>query len=161
MEERKDKSTRERLEEIEAGYIQRAEENRKLILELGAAYHRFAKVTTIILLLLTVVMIPTAVASVVVLGQNSDQTRDIQRQRYDFVLSSCQDQNRTHDATISKLDAVVADIKDPVERAKAEANRAGTLAIIEALVPKQDCVALARAATGDEKPTATGTTASG
>lgn len=154
MDERKDKTTRTRLDEIEADYQRRVEENRKLILEIGAAYHRFSRITIVILLVLVLVGIGTSIATFQLRDENSQRITDIQNQRVEFVRYACEDQNARHDATLQKLDHVVAAIKDPVQRARAETSKAGSVALIEALVPKQDCAALAESVLDPPPPPA-------
>jgi hypothetical protein len=57
---------------------------------------------------------------------------------------ACNEQNVRHDRTVAKLDELVVGISDPVRRARAEQNRAGTVALIDALAPKRQCAARAR-----------------
>lgn len=160
-EQRKDKSTRERLDEIEQGYLERAAENRELIEEIGKAYHRFARVTTILLIALAACALVTGALQLYLLNQNGQRVDQIQNQRASFVLSSCREQNHKHDRFITKLDELIAEIDDPAQKAEAEDNKIQTIALVETFVPEQDCAALVRAATGKRPPTATGTTASG
>lgn len=65
----------------------------------------------------------------------------IQAERSHNIVSNCRDVNDRHDATIRKLDELVA--SRPVdERDRARRNRAGTVALLNAIVPKRDCAAL-------------------
>jgi hypothetical protein len=68
----------------------------------------------------------------------------IQQQRADAIRDGCQEQNGRHDRTIVKLEMLIAAIKDPARRRRAERNVGGTIALIDALAPKQDCGRLVR-----------------
>jgi hypothetical protein len=66
----------------------------------------------------------------------------IERSRKDVIRRSCQESNRRHDATIEQLDKVIADLP-PGRRARAEAGKKYTVALIDQLQPKRDCMARA------------------
>lgn len=66
-------------------------------------------------------------------------TRTIQAQRANSIVTNCRETNRRHDNTIRKLDDLLADIPPGPERDRAKANRAGTVLLIDALVPKMNC----------------------
>ena len=68
--------------------------------------------------------------------------QQIQDERAANVRRNCEDVNARHDRTIAQLHALVAAIPDPDRKARAEANIAGTIALIDALTPKRDCRAL-------------------
>lgn len=74
---------------------------------------------------------------------NARLTRQIQDERTHNVIVNCRDTNHRHDATISKLNELVA-ATSGAERARARANLAGTIALLEAIVPHRSCRALAR-----------------
>jgi hypothetical protein len=80
----------------------------------------------------------------VLFSRQSQNTAAIQQQRVDAIRSSCQETNARHDQTIKTLKGLVARIDDPAQRARAHRNLAGTLALIDALVPKQNCAARVR-----------------
>lgn len=64
----------------------------------------------------------------------------IDQSRHDVAFENCLSQNDRHNRTIDKLDNLVAKIKDPQEKARAKLNRAGTVALIDALAPyHKDC----------------------
>lgn len=69
---------------------------------------------------------------------------DIEQERTDSIIRNCRDTNHRHDNAIGKLDALVQAIKNPQQRRRAERGIGGTVALIDALVPKQDCGALVR-----------------
>jgi hypothetical protein len=63
----------------------------------------------------------------------------IQSSREDVIRRSCVEQNARHDQTIRKLDEIVRGVSEPARRARAERNKDGTIALIEAAIPKRDC----------------------
>jgi hypothetical protein len=73
---------------------------------------------------------------------------DVQHERAVATRSSCEDQNHRHDQTVARLRALVKRIKDPRRHARAERNIGGTILLIDALAPKQDCEALVRERVG-------------
>lgn len=86
-------------------------------------------------------------ALVFVLSTTKEQTtaaaqfaRAIQRERERFVRESCEDQNGRHNKALHKLDELVASGQ------RTPAQRAGTAALIRAVVPKRDCGRLVREA---------------
>jgi hypothetical protein len=64
-------------------------------------------------------------------------SRDIQDQR----LLSCRQANERHDTTLRVLDERIAGLP-PGGRARAEASKAFTIALIEAIAPRRDCTNL-------------------
>lgn len=94
-----------------------------------------------------------AVASAVALvwvGKTAERAgslaREVQSQRVEAIRSNCEAQNRRHDETIVTLDRLVASLPDGPRKERAKAGRKGTVLLIEALQPRQDCVALVRRA---------------
>lgn len=148
---RTDHTKRDRIDEIESAVERHSKETKEAIEQITAAYRRFARVTTTILAVLCVATLGAAILSIYLLGQNGQRADEIQQERANSVRSSCLEQNARHDKTLAKLDKLVADIKDPAEKARAQANIGGTVALIEALAPKQDCTALVRKAVSDER----------
>lgn len=63
----------------------------------------------------------------------------IQQQRRSTVSMNCRDQNGRHDATIGKLDEIIAGLPEGPEKDRAVANKASTVLLIDALVPKRNC----------------------
>lgn len=146
VERRQDQTVRQRLDEIEEGYKQRAEDNAKAISDLATR-------TFVILAVMVAIFLATAAAFTVLqvrkvdkadqatfkAEQASQLARAIQEQRRDSTLITCEDSNdRNHDAT-DQLDAIIAHIKDPERRARAQANRDTTVLLINALVPLRNC----------------------
>lgn len=73
------------------------------------------------------------------LRETRSYTEEIQESRKQFVLDNCRDRNKRHDATIRRL-AVNVDAIPPGERRQdALAGREGTIALIDAAIPKRDC----------------------
>lgn len=80
-------------------------------------------------------------------GQNDRTTAlaaDIQRERASATFNGCHDQNVRHDRTIAKLHSIVAKLPPGRERRRAKRNIGGTVALIDALAPRQDCAALVK-----------------
>lgn len=136
----------ERLDEIDAGYKKRADQNRKLI-------EKFARWTAIILAVLAVAQLGLGALSVKLLVQGGHQqdkissqqgaiaraVQAIQRQRAEAIWDGCRTQNYHHDLTIRRLDLLVQGIKNPARKLRAENNTAATVSLIDALAPAQDC----------------------
>ena len=74
-----------------------------------------------------------------------DQTvKDIQRSRIEITRETCRAQNRRHDSTIERLHRliVVAKRREPDRGEEIERSAKGSIALIDALQPVQDCEAL-------------------
>jgi hypothetical protein len=63
----------------------------------------------------------------------------IQASRQDTIRRACVEQNVRHDQTLKKLDEQIERLPAGARKARAERNRDGTIALIDALVPKRDC----------------------
>jgi hypothetical protein len=75
-----------------------------------------------------------------------DFARRIQSERLRSIAANCKATNERHDKTIETLDKLIARVPPGSRRDRAEASRASTILLINALVPKQDCAALVRRA---------------
>lgn len=147
-ERRIDGPLRERLDEIEEGYTQRANEN-------AAAISSLRRGTFWVLAVLVVIQLGVGVVTVVNTTQNDSQNDDIartvaqnaatvraiQQQRAEAVWDGCRSSNYRHENTIGRINAAVDKIKDPAEKARAVQQTATTVGIIDALTPAQDCKA--------------------
>jgi hypothetical protein len=80
-------------------------------------------------------------ASLWLLYDNARQGDQIQEQRREAVMRSCTEQNDRNQRTISELDRLLA--VSP-RRPGAQERRDGTVALIQALVPRRDCDKLVR-----------------
>jgi hypothetical protein len=87
----------------------------------------------------------------------AEVTAQIQAERAVNIRRSCEETNARHDGTIAELHSLVAAIPDPARRARAQDGMAGTIALIEALVPKRDCEALVERQVRAERPKPTAT----
>lgn len=74
----------------------------------------------------------------VAVSSNRNLATAIQQSRQEITVTRCLDLNARHDATIAKLDQEIGALP-PVERKQAKTNRAGTVALIDALAPKRNC----------------------
>lgn len=83
----------------------------------------------------------TGVVALSLLAQQ-DTLNKIQQSRVEIGRESCRAQNDRHDATIRKLDELVAALPPGPRKRQAEESRAGTVQLIEALAPRRDCGAL-------------------
>lgn len=74
--------------------------------------------------------------------------------RKEFIMTSCVAQNQRHDETFRKFRQASAKAikRDPKHAKEIRANIQDSLAIIEALAPKQDCGQLIKVAEGKSKP---------
>lgn len=75
--------------------------------------------------------------------ENARLTQKINDERAHNVLVGCHETNRRHDATIRQLNRLVRSAPT-VERERSERNLAGTVALLEAIVPHRNCAALTR-----------------
>jgi hypothetical protein len=66
----------------------------------------------------------------------------IQDEREKAVRENCEATNQRHDATITQLDRLIVRLPPGPRRDRAEASRAGTVRLIDALAPKRDCESL-------------------
>lgn len=92
--------------------------------------------------------IAVTLAFVVVAVLLTNQGNEIQRERREAVIRNCQDQNQRHDATISELDKLAAKIirQHPDKAKQIQQSIQENVLLINALVPKHNCEALADAA---------------
>jgi hypothetical protein len=99
---------------------------------------------------LVVVLVAASIAMVMVLGvvllanvfsrteTNADFAEAIQRERARATLENCQKQNARHRNTVRTLDRIIAGTP-PARRRQARERRAGTVLLIQALVPLREC----------------------
>lgn len=82
----------------------------------------------------------------VLVTKQGQTTSEIQAQRRDSIFRSCYEQNLRHDNTFKQLRAVAAEAvkKEPKRAAQIKQSTKSSLTIIEALVPKRDCVKLVK-----------------
>lgn len=82
------------------------------------------------------------------LREIGDQADAIQEQRREAILRSCTDQNARHDNSVKAFNKVAREAikKYPNRAEQIQQSAKSNLAIIEALVPKQNCVLLAQRA---------------
>ena len=78
---------------------------------------------------------------------NSARVGQINDERFRNVVRTCEDVNQRHDASVRRLDELLAPrLKDATraERARIKESRAATALLIESLTPHRDCARLAR-----------------
>lgn len=89
-----------------------------------------------------------SVGMVTLFSFNAERLRLIQASRMEATQSNCEDVNRRHDAAIAELEAIIdaqaRRVTTVAARRRLQASRQTSTALIEALVPKRDCVAYAR-----------------
>lgn len=114
--------------------------------EIQEGYERWTKYTVRLLAILFMIQLGLGALSVFLVTQNahrSNQVRTLVAQqqvsREQAVRSTCLEQNRRHDSTISTIDQVITQLPPGLQRDRALRNRAGTVLIIDALAPKRDC----------------------
>lgn len=80
----------------------------------------------------------------VLLSRQGQTATEIQAQRRESIFRSCYEQNVRHDNTVLQFRRVADEAakKQPEEASRIKAAVKANLTIIEALVPKQDCVKL-------------------
>lgn len=121
-------------------------ENQERLARIEAAVAAWTRRTSMILVLLFVATLGVGVISIYLLVENGNRTDDIQNERVATTLHACLDQNIRHDITIDRLNHIISQIKDPKQRARAEASEGSTIALIDALAPHRDCRAVVKAA---------------
>lgn len=88
-------------------------------------------------------------------NQLTNLTQTIQRQRFDAVISNCRAQNQRNRSTIHTLDKLLQRARrhaSPKMRAQLQASRSGTVLLIDALAPVQNCTRQAERITGIKHP---------
>jgi hypothetical protein len=82
------------------------------------------------------------------LRQQHKTTDRIQAQRKEFTRQSCVDQNIRHEHSLNVINSVIrkAEKKNPELKKNYEASKTANILLINALVPKQNCAALVKAA---------------
>jgi hypothetical protein len=108
------------------------------------------------LVVLSIILIWASFASVDASNKAEKATQGIQTERRDATYRACQDQNDRHDATFAALDKLGArdatQAKTPQEKLRAQQTIDGTKALVDALAPKRDCVAVVDRTVGNEVP---------
>lgn len=78
-------------------------------------------------------------------SENADRIRDIEQSRYSLVFNGCLDTNERNRNTRATLDAIIAGVEDPRQRAAAEASKQYTILIIDAIAPvHKNCAVYAK-----------------
>jgi hypothetical protein len=94
------------------------------------------------------VLVAVTIAIGTLISANTDRINDINHERERNLRVACESQNARHDATVQKLDDLLAQARvtaSPEKVKRIEASRASTVALIDALAPLQDCEALVNA----------------
>lgn len=93
--------------------------------------------------------------SALLFSRVASQQDAVEQQRVNITYQACAEQNTRHDRTVKQLDALVARIPDSTRRRRAERSVSGTVTLIDALAPRQDCLKLVRRRYGsDARPEA-------
>ena len=135
-------SLRQRLDEIEKGYKQRADQNHELIRHLTSR--------TFVILAVMVAIFFAGTASVTILQvrkidkaeQATSLANAIQQQRRDATLGSCLDTNMRNVNAVDQLRAASELAKrgaSPARSKLIDQSLASSILIIDALVPHQNC----------------------
>lgn len=69
----------------------------------------------------------------------AELARAIQDQRVDSILRNCRSLNGRHRNTLRALDVLISRLPPGAERARAKANRMGTVFLLNQIVPYQNC----------------------
>ena len=96
--------------------------------------------------LLAVAVAASGVLSTLAFVANSDRVDQINTERVRNIERNCIDVNARHDAALTALDVVLdraGEGASPERLRQIEQSRQSTKLLIEALVPKRDCVELA------------------
>lgn len=112
-------------------------------------YEKWARITFFILVGIVVTNLVGIAFGSYFYEQNKNRIRDINENRVEIMLKSCEAQNQRHDATVKSLDALISKrlktITDPAEISRIMAGRESTVLLIDALDPVQDCEKLVQA----------------
>jgi hypothetical protein len=144
-ERRIDETLRTRLDQIETGYLERADENQAAIKAINEAYARFVRIASLILIVIAIVVGISGGISVYLLGQNTKRTQDIQNERRAAIIRECVSQNARHDRTLRQFDTEVERLRPTLnkrELSRLAGQKAANKRLIEALAPRQDCAKL-------------------
>lgn len=120
-ERRVDKYARDRLAEIQQGYL---DVSRRLLLAV---------------VFQGLVVILTAAAIGYLVNENSERIDGQIDERRANVKRSCEDVNRRHDDTIATLDSLLERAPANLSQEQITASRASTVLLIDALAPERDC----------------------
>lgn len=132
--------------EVEEKLSESAEIFQRHALEIEARFRRWLVLSLIGFAIIGLSAFVALFGYGLVLKSQSDFTKDIQQQRREATLATCEDTNRRHDHTVEALTAG-SDLDQehaPDEAARVEIRRRRdvTIALIDALAPKQDCAKL-------------------
>lgn len=94
------------------------------------------------LLVVSAVVLVAIIKALGAANDAKDNVAAIQDSRVALTRDTCEQQNSRHDNTIKRLNKLVNEIHDPRQRRRAQANIAGTISLIDALAPHQNCTAL-------------------
>lgn len=113
-------------------------------------FHRWFVISLVAFSIISLSSAAGLVGFGVLLKKQGNTTDEIQQQRRSFVQSACEDQNSRHDDTSKKLIHAmnVAIKRNPARREQIRQSSQVSLGLIDALVPKKNCVQVVQEATG-------------
>lgn len=129
--------------------------SRERINEIGRNYYRFTRLVLILFYIQVASLFAFGILSVYLTNENHKRSDEnaklivtIQEERKNSIISSCQDQNDRHDNTIQLLQKNGDDQirKQPERSAEIRNSIRLTILLIDALVPKRDCLKIANEA---------------
>jgi type VI protein secretion system component VasK len=98
---------------------------------------------TIFMVVICLAVFLAASAAVYGLSTNRQVTAQIQKERERSIRTTCEEQNKRNKSTVRALDQLIE--QAPASRRdRARQSRAGTVLLINALAPMQDCEELVR-----------------
>lgn len=84
--------------------------------------------------------------------QANEFSHQLAQERASTILTSCDQQNARHDATIHELDLLTYEAKlktrNPIQRRQIMEGQASSTLLVNALVPRQNCQLVLKKATG-------------
>lgn len=114
--------------------------DRKVIQLLQQGYKNFAQTTIVALVLMAILLGFSIWRGFILAADNEARIKDIQAERYDNALSSCEETNLRNKSTIAELDTLVGKSVSAVgvsktQIAQIKANQVSTVLLIDDLAP--------------------------
>ena len=95
--------------------------------------------TFLIAWLVVVSLAGAAYAGYLGIRDTRDYSEQIQESRKQFFLAFCEEGNARNKATIARLNANILALPDGPDKREAMLSRKGTVALIDAAIPRRDC----------------------
>lgn len=127
------------------GYKELEEKLDSHVAELESRFAKFMRGALVAFAIIGLMSSASIVAFGFLLKEQGLQADEIQQQRRETILRSCNEQNRRHDDTLREFHILAkkAAKKHPEQAARIKEAVKGNLRLIESLVPKRPCAQIA------------------